>query len=490
MFSFNLFSLFVIAALKEPKRTGTVRRTVRSGVIMAIMLSIVYTFIFLVVGQESFTELKASSALIHMGMVVPQTVLNCLWIYFLQNRFPKGLKPFFARFEAQHRSGLSLWPKDDETGSTSSISRKLFILLGVEALTLGISAAIFANSLIPNLQQVIVREENSAEQPAMQDAGDGDDPADRPAPFVFDGFNRFADNMGIDDTFNVAGRIEQLDRFEYNDEGIAFDVKLILLIIDIIAPIVLLANYAGQRLIAKPIIGITDAMDAFTNSADDNEKRRKTAYHIANMHIKTNDEIELLYKSLVKTTTEVTNYIDRMQEEQQLREDLRVAKASSEAKSNFLSNVSHEIRTPINAVLGLDEMILRESDDRTILKYATDIKNSGKSLLGLVNDLLDFSKIEAGKMEIIPVEYELSSVINDLINMVAVKASDKGLKLNIDVDKTTPHILFGDEIRIKQCVLNILNNAVKYTKEGSVSLQITYDHRGNRTWHEHSQAAA
>lgn len=471
MFSYNLFAIFMVAAMKEPKRTGTPKKAIGSGALMALVMSVIYTFIFLIVGQESFSSLRVSKALVHMGMVVPQTFFSVLWIYFLQNRFPRGLRPFFARFEPEHRSGLSFWPKEGEGGRTSSISRKLFIILGTEAVMLGIFAAAFANSLIPNLTQVIQREE------AMGKIIEEEPPTDEsvtPPEKPVGGFGVFADNMGIDDTFNVAMRMEDMEKFRYNDEGIAFDIKLVLLIIDIIAPIVLIANYIGQRLLARPIIRITDAMNEFTESAGDDEKRKATARHISNMYIRTGDEIESLYDSLVKTTTEVSDYIDRMQEEQQLKEDLRVAKASSEAKSNFLSNVSHEIRTPINAVLGLDEMILRESDDKTILKYATDIKNSGKSLLGLVNDLLDFSKIEAGKMEIIPVEYELSSVINDLINMVAVKAADKGLKLNVDVDKTTPHILFGDEIRLKQCALNILNNAVKYTPEGSVTLSITY----------------
>ncbi len=482
MFSYNLVAIFIVAAMKAPKRISTPGRSARSGILMMITMSMVYTFIFLIVGQESFTTLKLSVTLVHMGMVVPQTLFNVMWIYFLQNRFPKGLRPFFARFEPEHRSGLSFWPKEDEKGSRSSISKKLFIILGIEAIMLGIFAAVFANSLIPNLTQVIQREEAIGEMrtitppiAAEDDATSEEDSAE--GDMGSNPMNRlddFANNMGIDDTFNVAKRMEDMERFRYNDEGIAFDIKLILLIIDIIAPIVLIANYIGQRLLARPIIRITDAMNEFTASAGDAEKRKATARHISNMYIRTGDEIESLYDSLVTTTTEVSGYIDRMQEEQRLKEDLRVAKASSEAKSNFLSNVSHEIRTPINAVLGLDEMILREAEDKTILKYATDIKNSGKSLLGLVNDLLDFSKIEAGKMEIIPVEYELSSVINDLINMVAVKAADKGLKLNVDVDKTTPHILFGDEIRLKQCALNILNNAVKYTQEGSVTLSITY----------------
>ncbi len=154
------------------------------------------------------------------------------------------------------------------------------------------------------------------------------------------------------------------------------------------------------------------------------------------------------------------------------------AVAASEAKSAFLSNMSHEIRTPINAVLGMNEMILRECEDDDILAYASTIKTAGSTLLGLVNDILDLSKIEAGKMEIIPVEYELSSVINDLVSMIQTKADDKGLALKLDIDKDIPNILFGDEVRIKQVITNILTNAVKYTEKGSVTFAVNFEKLG------------
>ena len=152
--------------------------------------------------------------------------------------------------------------------------------------------------------------------------------------------------------------------------------------------------------------------------------------------------------------------------------------AASEAKSAFLSNMSHEIRTPINTVLGMNEMILRECEDEDILKYASSIKTAGSTLLGLVNDILDLSKIEAGKMEIIPVEYDLSSLINDLVNMIKTKADDKRLELKLNIDKDIPRILFGDEVRIKQVVTNILTNAVKYTEKGSVTFAVNFDKSG------------
>ena len=151
------------------------------------------------------------------------------------------------------------------------------------------------------------------------------------------------------------------------------------------------------------------------------------------------------------------------------------ALAASEAKSSFLSSMSHEIRTPINAVLGMNEMILRECDDKNILGYAENIRTAGSTLLEIVNGILDFSKIEAGKMEIIPVDYDLSSVINDLVNMIRTKADDKGLKLELEISREAPKLLHGDEVRIKQVITNILTNAVKYTEKGTVTLCVDYE---------------
>lgn len=148
--------------------------------------------------------------------------------------------------------------------------------------------------------------------------------------------------------------------------------------------------------------------------------------------------------------------------------------AASEAKSSFLSNMSHEIRTPINAILGMNEIIIRECNNSEIISYAESIKTAGSTLLGIINDILDFSKIEAGKIEIIPVDYDLSSLINDLVSMIQTKAEDKGLSLSMDFDKDLPKMLHGDEVRIKQVITNILTNAVKYTEKGIVTFSIKF----------------
>lgn len=147
-------------------------------------------------------------------------------------------------------------------------------------------------------------------------------------------------------------------------------------------------------------------------------------------------------------------------------------KKSSESKDIFFANMSHEIRTPINAVMGLNELILRYSNQDEILECARDIQVASNMLLNQVNDILDLSQMEVNRMTIIPVNYQIKEVIRDLVELVRVQADKKNLELYVDVDKNLPSVLFGDEKRIKQILLNILDNAVKYTEEGSVTLSV------------------
>lgn len=169
----------------------------------------------------------------------------------------------------------------------------------------------------------------------------------------------------------------------------------------------------------------------------------------------------------------VANVTESYEYTVKLEKQKAIAENANKAKTDFLARMSHEIRTPINSVLGMNEMILRESTEPEIKKYAMNIKTSANSLLGIINDILDSTKIESGKMEIIPVEYELDSLLNDTVNMIYVRAKDKNLAFNIEVDETLPNKLYGDDVRIRQVLLNLLTNAVKYTHEGSVSLTVS-----------------
>ncbi len=155
-----------------------------------------------------------------------------------------------------------------------------------------------------------------------------------------------------------------------------------------------------------------------------------------------------------------------------MKEAADTAIAAGKAKNQFLAQMSHEIRTPINAVLGMNEMILHEATSDAIREYSSNIKSSGRNLLALINSILDFSKIEDGKMEIIPASYELSTMVTNLINSVKERAKAKSLRFITDIDPTLPSVLFGDDVRLSQVIMNLLTNAVKYTHEGSVTLTL------------------
>ena len=150
----------------------------------------------------------------------------------------------------------------------------------------------------------------------------------------------------------------------------------------------------------------------------------------------------------------------------------------NQAENHFFSSMSHEIRTPINTIIGLNEMILREAISDEVAENARNIQGASKMLLTLINDILDLSKIKSGKMEIVNTSYETGELFSEIVNMIWIKAREKGLEFKLQVDPSMPSMLCGDEVRIKQVLINLLNNAVKYTKEGSVTLSVRCERVG------------
>jgi len=174
------------------------------------------------------------------------------------------------------------------------------------------------------------------------------------------------------------------------------------------------------------------------------------------------------YQMLMQTMEEL------QQAKTEAEEAKKKAEIANQAKSTFLANMSHEIRTPINAVLGMNEMILRESKEENVLEYANNIQSASAGLLALINDILDISKIESGKMELVQGEYSLFGLLKDCYNMIEVQMKGKALKFSVENEGVIPDRLYGDEVRIRQVLFNLLTNAYKYTREGTVTMRVKH----------------
>lgn len=170
---------------------------------------------------------------------------------------------------------------------------------------------------------------------------------------------------------------------------------------------------------------------------------------------------------LILDMTDIRAYID------EIKRVRREAEKASIAKSEFLANMSHEIRTPMNAIIGLNDIIMEESEDTEIYAHAKDVQSAAKNLLAIINDILDLSKVEAGKMELVYVNYYIKTMADEIIGMMDIAASQRGLLLKYECDETIPCRYNGDDGRIKQILINILSNAVKFTKKGYVRVYIT-----------------
>ncbi len=411
-----------------------------------------------IIAGRGFAEFRPDRFTFYFLNELPETLLAVAFIYIFFNKFPDRIKALVF-------SGI--YYRDDIDEQTRRIadirkSRLSIVITGViavQATALGLCAAIYANTLIPGMT-------------ANRGGEEHDD--------VVDVIN----NIDWDNVYNTivleqhvsrveSARTQVTGKFAFTNQTLIFDTKLIMLIIIVIVPMSVIANQFALNRISKPIQLLQYSMISFYDMGASGLDQNLAELEKIDIH--TNDEIEYLYRSFVKTAETMIGYIKMIQAQRTLADELRAQQMANEAKNNFLSSMSHEIRTPINAMLGFNEMILRESKDPEITKYASNVSSSGKLLLGLVNDILDFSRIEAGKTEIIPVEYDLSSMVNDLINTSKVRLKGRNLEFITNISTEIPCILMGDEIRIKQCAMNILTNAIKYTNEGSITL--TIDHK-------------
>ena len=426
-------------------------KTLIAMVQAVIPIGALFFLMYGLLSNHSLLKFRPMGIVFCCALVTPMVFVGFSVAYLVLRFMPKSLIALFpmSGFKNEFRF------IDDEEAcywmpkSKRRLSARMTMYFMLEGMFLAIGAACFANMLIPTM---------GSDRVAM----------DYIYVPIFDTLNIETVMYGEN---NITGNY--VDPNIIRDLGLTFDVKLVLYLFDIVVPIICFFNFMAQKSIAFPIQQMTVGMKLFSDQTTSN--RARLADQIIHMEIKTGDEIQQLHETLVSSVNEITEHIDDIKREKRLEEDLRVAQAAARNKTAFLSNMSHEIRTPINAVLGMDEMILREARDKDILRYAQDIQNSGRTLLSLINDILDFSKLEAGKMELVPVQYELASVLNDLINTAKQRLGEKDVELVVDINEYTPHILYGDEIRLKQVAMNILTNAVKYTEQGSITIKLDFE---------------
>lgn len=174
---------------------------------------------------------------------------------------------------------------------------------------------------------------------------------------------------------------------------------------------------------------------------------------------------------------DVIGYVVVIEDFTDIVEAKQRADDANKAKSVFLANMSHEIRTPLNAILGMDELILREKPGGVIEEYAVSIKQAGDTLLGIISDILDLSKVESGKMSLSEDKYKTAQLLRDVIHIVIYKIEEKGLEFETDLQEDVPELLYGDGLRVKQIVTNLLNNAVKYTAKGKITLCLSWEQK-------------
>ena len=233
-----------------------------------------------------------------------------------------------------------------------------------------------------------------------------------------------------------------------------------IVIVSILSLIILgaiMSRFALQ--LTKPLEELTKA----TRQVDRGDYTIELSY-------KGNDEVGVLTQTFSNLVSNLQNEIHALAESEQ----------ANKAKTSFLSNMSHEIRTPITTVLGMNELICRETEDENILRYSDNIRIAGNNLLGIINDILDFSKIEAGKMELIPASYAVRNLIGDLYTMLQLRAADKGLSMRLDIDPHLPTELIGDVLRLKQVITNLLTNAIKYTEKGTVTFTVSLKNKDEK----------
>jgi len=258
-----------------------------------------------------------------------------------------------------------------------------------------------------------------------------------------------------------------------NNENASSNLYLMLTLVVMSLIVSVVLALAVTKSIAIPLAELGEAAEKVANGNLDVQFEQSQS----------NDEITQLSLRLQETLYHLNQVQQLKLEAVEARHEKEKAEAASKSKDEFLAKMSHEIRTPMNAIIGMAELALREDMPEAAQEHILTIRQAGANLLSIINDILDFSKIESGKLEIVPVKYMLSSLVNDTVNIIRMRLMEKPMRFFTNIDGNIPNNLIGDEVRLRQIILNLLSNAVKYSERGHIGLTITVDKQeGKQVW--------
>ncbi len=446
-------------------------KTLLAAVISALVLGDGWYLLSCTLSKTGFSQTSLLGLFMLFIMMLPECLIGYFGLFLFYKFAPDRVKDFFY---VGYFYTSDYEEREKESDQKPSVLGKR-ILIG---LVIDIAVIMFVAILLAALLFRAVNPALSIEQDARESIGKNEQ-FEEAAIFREGGFvGSFAQLETIGEAYAKTGEIVPGARVSRTDTYYAFCMELGMMLAVLVIPVIVLTYYAANTVAINPMRRIASFMGAYAGATD--EEKEKLLQEMPEIEPKVRDEIWDIYHSLLIMLGNMNRYITKIKEDRQIEAELEVAKQASDAKTAFLSNMSHEIRTPINAVLGMDEVIIRETREENTLSYARDIQSAGRTLLALINDILDFSKIESGKMEIIPTEYDVREMVEELVNMIGFRARGKGLNLEAKVSPRLPRHLYGDELRIRQIITNILTNAVKYTEKGYVTLSLDYEKLDNK----------